>query len=318
MENSNKDKKVKRRQILLLVFTLILLLVFILMPDKGFWSWFAIVFFTLFALGGVFAIFGEADGSRTKKEFEAFKKAQMSEEKQKALSEHLQDSVDVYLDRPTTEEYYVGEEIQDILEPVSAFDAGFTEFPEFYMSYQTVDGIPSNRRILLKSMTLRDDKVYLNAFCLLRNEDRMFLVDRIQSLKYQNEVIPNPAEYFKNLLENSGAFALYKFIMQKEAVFEVFLFFMKVDGSVRKEEVAIVIDYVKKYINNASDDVIEKMIRDVPVVSISNFNSILKRLKKEPADNQDIIEVYDKLYAIKKTHDPLETGVYEKVMKMLK
>ncbi|MGP1522680.1 MAG: hypothetical protein ACTTKC_05185 [Treponema sp.] len=53
------------------------------------------------------------------------------------------------------------------------------------------------------------------------------------------------------------------------------------------------------------------------VVSIPEFNTILKKIKKETSNNADILEFYKKLYELKKTPDPLERGVYEKVMTSL-
>lgn len=252
--------------------------------------------------------------------FNQLRKAKMSEEKKHALGKHLKNTTDMYIQNTEQEFDYAGENLEEVLDnsTVNSIDSGFDDFPEFIMSYTSSSGESSKRKILLKSMTLRGEKLYLNAFCLLREEDRMFLVDRIKRLEYQNEIISNPAEYFKNLFDSSNAFVLYDCMLQKEDVLKLFLFFIKADGVVKKDELGVVVEYIKKYMSNVSEKSIEKAVRAVPIVSVAQFNAILKKLKKELVDNKDIIEVYDKLYAIKKTHDPLETGIYEKVIKMLK
>ena len=80
-----------------------------------------------------------------------------------------------------------------------------------------------------------------------------------------------------------------------------------------KAESDIIVDYIKKYLLQVSEATIEKIVKDIPVVSIAEFNTILKKSKKEPADNTDILEYYKKLYELKKNPDPLERGIFEKV-----
>ena len=97
------------------------------------------------------------------------------------------------------EKDYQGYETQEEYETIDILESGFSSFPEFKISYLAANGEPSNRVISLKSISLRENKVYLNAFCHLRKEDRMFLTDRIQRLEYENEIISDPVKYFYNI-----------------------------------------------------------------------------------------------------------------------
>lgn len=243
------------------------------------------------------------------------KKKEMSDEKKKMLAVHLSNNTDIHIQ--SKKEDVAADAENNEFDTVGVFDSGFEERPVFSICYVDFNGTATKRNIILKSITLKDDKIYLNALCLLRNEDRMFLTDRIKRVEYRNEIIPNPSEYFRNIFLNSGGYALHKFMQTKMDIFKLFMFFIKADNKIAKNEIDIIVEYIKKYLPKISENTAEYSVKNIQVVNIAEFNAIIKKKKKETADNADILEVYKKLYELKKTSDPLEKGIYEKVVSSL-
>ena len=279
-----------------LCLCIFIVIVCILEKQKNFGTYFCIVLFFILACVSANKIIA---------------KKEMPAEKRKALARHITQHVDTYVQNGPKESEYQEEwefGTADLL-----MDSGFEEYPVFSMSYRDSGGALSKREIVLKSITLRDDKVYLNAFCMLRKEDRMFLTDRITRIEYKNEVISNPTTYFHDIFMHSDGYAVYQFMQEKANVFKLFMFLAKADGKIAKAEIDVISEYLKVHIPAISDKTAENAIKDIPVVSIAEFNTILKKLKKEPADNADILEYYKKLYELKKKPDPLERGIFEKV-----
>ena len=267
----------------------------ILEKQKDFWTYFYILFFFILGCVSVNKIIA---------------KKEMPADKRKALAQHITQRVDTYVQNDLKESDYQEEQEFDTAD---LLDSGFEEYPIFSMSYKDSSGALSKREIVLKSITLKDDKVYLNAFCMLRKEDRMFLTDRITRIEYKNEVISNPIVYFRDIFMHSGGYAVYHFMQEKTDVFKLFMFLAKADGKIAKAEIDVISEYLKVHMPTISDKTAENAVKNIPVVSIAEFNTILKKLKKEPADNADILEYYKKLYELKKKPDPLERGVFEKV-----
>lgn len=263
--------------------------------QKDFWTYFYMVLFFILACVSANKIIA---------------KKEMSADKRKALARHITQHIDTYVQNEPKESEY--QEKQEF-DTADMLDSGFEEYPVFSMSYKDSSGALSKREIVLKSITLKDDKVYLNAFCMLRKEDRMFLTDRITRIEYKNEVISNPIVYFRDIFMHSGGYAVYHFMQEKTDVFKLFMFLAKADGKIAKAEIDVISEYLKGHMRAISDKTAENAVKNIPVVSIAEFNTILKKLKKEPADNADILEYYKKLYELKKKPDPLERGVFEKV-----
>lgn len=301
--SKNKTEQDYKKNMWMIVFIAdIVVLVFLFVKqNKTFGTYFAIVFFIFFALNIAARI---------------NKKKEMSDEKKAILTKKIKKDADMYVE-VEQEQDYQGYETQEDYEMVDILESGFLGFPEFKISYLAANGEPSNRVITLKSMSLRENKVYLNAFCHLRKEDRMFLTDRIQRLEYEDEIISDPAKYFYNIFKNSDAYDLQNFAKKKTDVLKLFIFLVKADGKMTKAEVDVLIEYLRKHRPLAPIGTADYIIRNVPVISISQFQGLIKEFKKETADNADILEFYTKLYELKKTPDPLERGIYEKVMSSL-
>lgn len=284
----------------LLWFSFLCLCIFIVIAgffekQKDFWTYFYMVLFFILACVSANKIIA---------------KKEMSADKRKALARYITQHIDTYVQNEPKESEY--QEKQEF-DTADMLDSGFEEYPVFSMSYKDSSGALSKREIVLKSITLRDDKVYLNAFCMLRKEDRMFLTDRITRIEYKNEVISNPIVYFRDIFMHSDGYAVYHFMQEKTDVFKLFMFLAKADGKIAKAEIDVISEYLKEHMRAISDKTAENAIKNIPVVSIAEFNTILKKLKKEPADNADILEYYKKLCELKKKPDPLERGIFEKV-----
>ena len=301
--SKNKTERDYKKNMWMIVFiaTIVILVFLFIKQNKTFGTYFAILFFIFFALGIAAKI---------------SKKKEMSDEKKEVLTKKIKKDVDMYVEIEQEKDYQ-GYETQEEYETIDILESGFSGFPEFKISYLTANGEPSNRVISLKSISLRENKVYLNAFCHLRKEDRMFLTDRIQRLEYENEVISDPVKYFYNIFKNSDAYDLQNFAKKKADVLKLFIFLVKADGKMTKAEVDVLIEYLRKHKPLAPVGTADYIIRNIPVISISQFQGLIKEFKKETADNEDILEYYKKLYELKKTPDPLERGVYEKVMNSL-
>lgn len=293
------DKLKKVLWFIFLGFCIFIVIAGFLEKQKDFWTYFYILVFIALGAMSIYKL-------RAKKE--------MAADKKKALARHISRNVDSYVQGGQKE---TGYQVEEEFDTVNIEDAGFEEYPKFSMSYIDSSGAATKRNIILKSITLKEDKVYLNAHCLLRNEDRMFLTDRIKRIEYENEVISQPVVYFRDIFMNSDGYALYKSMENKADVFKLFIFLAKADGKIAKAETDVIVEYIKRLLPKISDKTAEGAVKDIPVISIAEFNTILKKFKKETSDNADILEVYKKLYELKKTPDSLERGVYEKVMASL-
>lgn len=264
-------------------------------------SWF-LTFFWAGLVGGIGAISLVKVSEYAEKEEKAHVNDNQISEKKVVPSKN--DSVDSFYD---DDDFYSDSVYVDI------DDLGLPDYPEYYIVYIDSNGEPSMRNIVLKGLTIKKERVYLNAFCKLRNDNRMFLTDRIQKLKYKDQVIHDPTGYFYSLFTHSDFYVVSEFRKQKEDALKLFTVLGKADGRMVKAESDIIVDYIKKYLPQVSEATIEKIVKDIPVVSIAEFNTIIKKLKKEPADNAEILEYYKKLYELKKKPDPLEKGIFEKV-----
>lgn len=276
-------------------FCVFIVIACVLEKQKDFWAYFYMLLFFVLACVSIYKI-------KVKKE--------MSPDKKKALAKHISQNIDSCVEDAFKE---VASQPEQEFETVDMLDSGFEDYPTFAMSYMDSNGSTTKRNIILKSMTLKDDRVYLNAFCLLRNEDRMFLTDRIKRISYQNEVISQPVQYFHDIFMNSNGYALYTVMQSKADIFKLFMFLAKADGKIAKSETEIIVEYIKKLLPTISDKSAENAVKNIPLVNIAEFYSIIKKMKKEPADNAVVLEYYKKLYDLKKNPDPLEKGIFEKV-----
>jgi hypothetical protein len=236
----------------------------------------------------------------------------MSTEKAAALQATLRGAIDFRIKRnhPKNGEFYTSEAITMI----DAKETGLSPSLDFLMSYTDTNGKSTTRKISLKSLEMNEGKLYLNAFCHLRNEDRMFLTERIKTITYNKEAIPSPVDFFYNIFLSSGPYKLHEFISAHEATFNLLAFLARADGKMAKVEKEILTAFIQKHVPEVSTETVAEELKYAGDITIPQFYNVLKLVKDETlALKADITEYASRLIQAKKTPDAIEKAIFEKI-----
>jgi hypothetical protein len=207
-------------------------------------------------------------------------------------------------------------------EPITMIQAKNTilgEKPEFQMKYTDAYEKKSFRKIILKNIEMNEENLYLNAFCLLVNENRMFRVDRINQITYKKEIIPSPIDYFLDIFTSSIPYKIHEFITLHEDLLKLFVFLARSDGRMAKNEREIICNYVKNSLPEAMDKAIETELKQIEVINLVEFNKLLKQLENRPESvKADILNYTNQIIQCKKNPDVIEQAIYNKIQAVIK
>lgn len=119
----------------------------------------------------------------------------------------------------------------------------------YRISYEDQRGLKTERDIEVKRVHKYKGEYAIDAHCLLRHAHRSFLNDRIRKAVnlYNNTTVENVALDAIAQYNNSGRGKAFAAINQEWAGVSVLAFVCRADGQMRKEERAIIADYIKRH-----------------------------------------------------------------------
>jgi hypothetical protein len=186
------------------------------------------------------------------------------------------------------------------------------------LEYEDADGDVSRRDIKVIRIGNEDGRWYVYAYCYLREDYRQFRFDRIHSLSLNGKPVAEPEKYLFDLYFNSPEYKLGLLLETKSEELALLVFMARADGSMRKNEREAVAEYIKSISditdNNAIHESVKILQVDLPV-----FNKILKNTKRWTDEKKtEVLHGVEKVYAAKKSHDPIGEGTFKKIQVVLK
>jgi hypothetical protein len=188
----------------------------------------------------------------------------------------------------------------------------------YRLEYGDAGGDISRRDIKVIRIGNEDGRWYVYAYCYLREDYRQFRFDRIDSLSLNGNSIAEPQKYLFDLYFNSPEYKLGLLFETKSEELALLVFMARVDGSMSKNEREAVAGYIKSVSDITDDNAIHESVKalrvDLPV-----FNKILRNAKRWPDNRRAAVLCnVEKVYAAKKSHDPIEEGTFKKIQDALK
>jgi uncharacterized tellurite resistance protein B-like protein len=188
----------------------------------------------------------------------------------------------------------------------------------YRLEYEDADGDISRRDIKVIRIGNEDGRWYVYAYCYLREDYRQFRFDRIDSLSLNGNPITEPQKYLFDLYFNSPEYKLGMLFETKSEELALLVFMARADGSMRKNEREAVAEYIKSVSDvtdsNAIHEAVKALRVDLPV-----FNKTLRNAKRWPDNRRaTVLCNVEKVYAAKKSHDPIEEGTFKKIQDALK
>jgi uncharacterized tellurite resistance protein B-like protein len=130
--------------------------------------------------------------------------------------------------------------------------------------------------------------------------------------------IAEPQKYLFDLYINSPEYKLGLLFREKEEELTIMIFVAKADGTMRKNEREVIVEYVKLVSDITDDGAIHESVKKLQV-DLSGFNKVLKNAKRwTDEDKSVVLDWVIKVYSVKKSHDPIEEGIFKKAQEALK
>lgn len=197
-------------------------------------------------------------------------------------------------------------------------DKAVPDTKHYTLVYEDFNGNETRREIDLQGFLYENDKLYIIAWCYLRNDQRQFAVNRIIQLYDRNgtEIIA-PETYFENMYHETDEYKVSAFFEVHFDELMPLIFLARADGAMRKNEREAITSYIKNILPNVSDAVLEKYIKLLKC-EFEQFGKSLKVLKGKPTEiKAAVLAITEQMYASKKTPDPMETATFEKIKLVL-
>jgi hypothetical protein len=194
----------------------------------------------------------------------------------------------------------------------------------YRIKYTDQRGMNTERDIDVKRAFDDQGKFAINAFCMMRQANRSFLDDRIQSAVNLDtgEIVGSVARDAIQQYVTSDEGVAYE---QEKSVFAeiqkewagicILMFVAKADGRLVKKEREIVAEYLKAYCQDQSfsDDVLDKVIKQLNAPDQRQFESLVKQINKsgDVARLKLLFECAEKIIDTGKTVEPFEKYALE-------
>ena len=184
---------------------------------------------------------------------------------------------------------------------------------QYTLVYKDFKGNETRRVIDLQGF-MWEEKLYIVAYCHLRNAQRQFVPDRIVSLyDFEGNEIQNPKDYFIELYKQTPKYKTESILKEKAEQLALLVFLARADGTMRKNEREIILKYLDSQIPSLDLDMAEKRVKSLQC-ELRTFNQILKNaLQWQSEEKQILLSCVNQMYSLKKAPDPMETAAYEKI-----
>ncbi|MBD5437688.1 MAG: hypothetical protein HDR37_03815 [Treponema sp.] len=188
----------------------------------------------------------------------------------------------------------------------------------YTLFYTDFNGNPTRREIDLKEF-LDDGKLYIRAWCYLRQDIRQFDICRINRLfDCSGQEIPCPEQYFRQMYKNSDECKIADYFKSHIFELKILVFLARADGQMRKNEREVIADYIRRTIPEVSNQILDSRIKACSC-EFSEFTKLLKLFSGESAEKRTaIVDSAEKIYSLKKNPDAMETGIFQKIQELKK
>lgn len=185
-----------------------------------------------------------------------------------------------------------------------------------YMSYT---GDTTRREIDLQGFQEEPGKLYINAYCYLRQDMRQFAVWRIVRLfDADGKEIISPETYFEKMYRNTDEVKISQFFEFHADELDALVFLARSDGQMRKNERAVIAEFVQKSLSIENDSALDEKIKYYRC-EFSQFKKSLKNLAQRSDDAREtLVSFAEKIYNMKKSPDAMETATLQKIKELMK
>lgn len=187
----------------------------------------------------------------------------------------------------------------------------------YRINYEDQCGLKTERDIRVKRVHERGGSYAIDAHCELRNAHRSFLGDRIERAVNldSGEIVESLASDAISQYADSGAGRALSAIEKEWMGVAVLVFVCKSDGQMRKEERAIVAEYLKKHCTSTplDDAELDSAIKALGNPDHKEFKRIIRDLKAA-GDNDRLTDLFNcakRIVETQKTVDPVEKAALE-------
>ena len=187
----------------------------------------------------------------------------------------------------------------------------------YRISYEDQRGLKTERDIEVKRVHENAGKYAIDAHCLLRNAHRSFLGERIQKAINLNsgEIVENLARDAMAQYSDSGEGRALAAIDKEWMGVAVLVFVCRADGLMRKEERAIVAEYLKRHCTEMPLDSAEldSAIKSIGEPDHREFKRIIRDLKTAGDHERlsDLLDCAKQIVGTQKTIAPMEKAALE-------
>lgn len=184
----------------------------------------------------------------------------------------------------------------------------------YMMVYHDWEGNETQREIDFHNFLFENGKLYIMAWCHLRNEIRQFAVSRIARLFDVNGAeISQPEQYFERMYQESDNFKVAKFFESHFDELMLLVFLAKADGRMMKNERAVIAEYIRCTLGSVDEQFLDNEIKTWKC----EFEQFGKSLKSFAAMSHDekatLARFAEKMYGFKKSPDAMETAALQKI-----
>lgn len=189
-----------------------------------------------------------------------------------------------------------------------------------HIEYKDGNGTSSSRAVLVREF---DNKLYggiLMGHCELRDATRTFRFDRILECVdlETGELVENIGSYLNDLYSNSPERSAEVLAEDYVDVLKTIYFVAKADGQLRREEKALIKNYVCKLIRDdrISTDMIDDILLEIGVPSFQAFKLALGRvLKSGQVDPKLLAECCQEIVATQSSAHAMEKEALDYIAK---
>jgi hypothetical protein len=187
----------------------------------------------------------------------------------------------------------------------------------YHIEYEDSSYRITERDIKINNFEVSGDRLYINAFCYLRNENRQFLVERVVSLSIGNRKIAKPQQFLWDMYQNSPQYLTEKALADHFDEILLLVFLVRADGRMIKSEREIILQYLDAVAANA-DPVEAEITLKKTYCELAQFNHILNVAKQwSPEVRALLLNAAKKIIAVKKQLDPMEKAAFDKMSSAL-
>lgn len=189
-----------------------------------------------------------------------------------------------------------------------------------HLWYTDRDGQQTERSIDVREVGVGVINNTLVSYCHLRNGIRHFYLHRITQCADMEtgELITDVYQYLRQKYEQSPEYKVDDLLNNKYDALQILFYIGKADGALRKAEREIIRETCRSLADDSSitDDMIDRLFRDIQLMTEPAFKLAVGRLAKRTADiKKTVLDAAEKMIASDKKIHPTEQAALDYMKK---